>query len=114
MAAAATANTATSVASFTRKRLSRQPFPDHLPRERVIVPGPVACSCCGGSRLCRLGEDIAETLESHPKVLKGDPACPGEVKLPGLREDRQAPAPFHVIARGWAGPSLPAMFEKFG
>src|SRR4051794_3481801 len=28
----------------------------------------------------------------------------------------QAPAPFHVIARGWAGPSLLAMilFEKFG
>jgi transposase len=28
----------------------------------------------------------------------------------------QAPAPFHAIARGWAGPSLLAMvlFEKFG
>ncbi|MHC2384337.1 transposase [Bradyrhizobium liaoningense] len=28
----------------------------------------------------------------------------------------QAPAPFHVIARGWARPSLLAMalFEKFG
>jgi transposase len=28
----------------------------------------------------------------------------------------QAPAPFHVLARGWAGPSLLAMilFEKFG
>jgi transposase len=28
----------------------------------------------------------------------------------------QAPAPFHVVARGWAGPSLPAMitFETFG
>ena len=39
MAAAKT----TKVASFTRKRPSRQPFPRHLPRERVIVPGPVAC-----------------------------------------------------------------------
>src|SRR5881398_488370 len=27
----------TKVASFTRKRPSRKPFPDHLPRERVIV-----------------------------------------------------------------------------
>ena len=34
MAAAKTTN----VASFTRKRPSRQPFPEHLPRERVIVP----------------------------------------------------------------------------
>jgi len=30
----------TTVASFTRKRPSRQPFPAHLPRERMIVPGP--------------------------------------------------------------------------
>jgi transposase len=29
---------------------------------------------------------------------------------------RHPPAPFHVVARGWAGPSLLAMtlFEKFG
>src|ERR1700726_4648575 len=53
----------TTVASFTRKRPARKPFPDHLPRERVIVPGPTACACCGGSRLSRLGEDITETLE---------------------------------------------------
>ena len=38
----------TTVASFTRKRPARQPCPDHLPRERVIVPGPTACLCCGG------------------------------------------------------------------
>src|SRR5450759_4609981 len=37
MAAAKTATT--SVASFTRKRPSRKPLPEHLPRERVIVPG---------------------------------------------------------------------------
>jgi transposase len=32
------------------------------------------------------------------------------------RKISQAPAPFHVVARGWAGPSLLAMvlFEKFG
>ena len=46
-------------------------------------------------------------------------ACSREVYLPRLREDQkisQAPALFHVLARGWAGPSLLAMilFEKFG
>src|SRR5450432_1952971 len=46
MAAAKT----TKVASFTRKRPSRQPFPEHLPRERVIVSRPTACACCGSSR----------------------------------------------------------------
>src|SRR3954453_6780842 len=33
----------TNVVSFTRKRPARQPFPDHLPRERVVEPGPTAC-----------------------------------------------------------------------
>ena len=66
MAAAKT----TRVASFTRKRPSRKPFPDHLPRERVIIPGPTACACCGGARLSRLGEDITETLEVIPKSWK--------------------------------------------
>src|SRR5512132_2118283 len=54
----------TTVAAFTRKRPARKPFPEHLPRERVIVPGPVACACCGGARLSKLGEDITETLEA--------------------------------------------------
>jgi len=49
-----------------RKRPSRQPFPEHLPRERVIVSGPLACTCCGSSRLSKLGEDITETLEVIP------------------------------------------------
>src|ERR1700738_594646 len=66
MAAAKT----TKVASFTRKRPSRKPFPDHLPRERLIVPGPIACFCCGGGRLSKLGEDITETLEVIPKSWK--------------------------------------------
>ena len=41
----------TTVAAFTRKRPARKPFPEHLPRERVIVPGPAACLFCGGGRL---------------------------------------------------------------
>src|SRR5262249_50347049 len=44
----------TNVAPFTRNRPSRQPFPDHLPRERVVIPGPTTCDCCGGTRLRKL------------------------------------------------------------
>ena len=104
----ATAKT-TKVASFTRKRPSRKPFPDHLPRERVIVPGPVACSCCGGSRLSRLGEDITETLEVIPKSWKVIQHVREKFTCRDCEKISQAPAPFHVIARGWAGPSLLAM-----
>ena len=78
----------TTVAAFTRKRPARKPFPEHLPRERVIVPGPTACLCCGGARLRKLGEDVTETLEVDPAPMEGDPACPREVHLPGLREDQ--------------------------
>jgi transposase len=60
----------TTVAAFTRKRPARKPFPEHLPRERVIVPGPTACLCCGSGRLRKLGETVTETLESIPRQWK--------------------------------------------
>src|SRR3954466_14223117 len=112
MAAAKT----TKVASFTRKRPSRQPFPAHLPRQRVIVPGPTACACCGGARLSKLGEDITETLEVIPKSWKVIQHVREKFTCRDCEKISQAPAPFHVIARGWAGPSLLAMilFEKYG
>jgi transposase len=116
MAAAKTTNTTTIVASFTRKRPSRKPFPDHLPRERVIIPGPTACACCGGARLSKLGEDITETLEVIPKSWKVIQHVREKFSCRDCEKISQAPASFHVIARGWAGPSLLAMvlFEKFG
>jgi transposase len=106
----------TTVASFTRKRPARKPFPEHLPRERVIEPSPKACLCCGGSRLRKLGEDITETLESIPRRWKVIEHVREKFSCRDCEKISQAPAPFHVIARGWAGPSLLAMilFEKFG
>jgi hypothetical protein len=53
----------TTVQTFTRKKPSRKPFPEHLPRERVVIPGPTSCPCCGSTKLARLGETITETLE---------------------------------------------------
>jgi transposase len=106
----------TTVAAFTRKRPARKPFPEHLPRERVIVPGPTICLCCGGSRLRKLGETVTETLESVPRQWKVIQHVREKFTCRDCEKISQAPAPFHVIARGWAGPSLLAMilFEKFG
>jgi transposase len=42
LAAEQAAARTTQVAAFTRKRPSRKPFPEHLPRERVVVPGSTA------------------------------------------------------------------------
>jgi transposase len=106
----------TNVAGFIRKRPARQPFPAHLPRERMIEPGPSACLCCGGARLRKLGEDITETLEVIPRQWKVIQHVREKFTCRDCEKISQAPAPFHVIARGWAGPSLLAMilFEKYG
>src|SRR5205085_8005258 len=111
----ATAKT-TNMVAFTRKRPARQPFPAHLPRERVVEPGPTACLCCGSTRLRKLGEDITETLEVIPRQWKVIQHVREKFPCRDCEKISQAPAPFHVIARGWAGPSLLAMilFEKFG
>ena len=41
-----------TVQSFQRKRPSRKPFPDHLPRERVVIAAPAAVPAAG-RRSCR-------------------------------------------------------------
>ncbi len=106
----------TNVVAFTRKRPARQPFPEHLPRERVVEPGPSNCQCCGSARLRKLGEDITETLEVIPRQWKVIQHVREKFTCRDCEKISQAPAPFHVIARGWAGPSLLAMilFEKYG
>ncbi len=106
----------TNVTGFTRRRPARKPFPDHLPRERVVEPGPTACQCCGSTRLRKLGEDITETLELIPRQWKVIQHVREKFTCRNCEKISQAPAPFHVIARGWAGPRLLAMilFEKFG
>src|SRR3954452_17293399 len=106
----------TNVLAFTRKRPVRQPFPEHLPRERMVEPGPTECLCCGSPRLRKLGEDITETLEVIPRQWEVIQHIREKFTCRDCEKISQAPASFHVLARGWAGPSLLAMilFEKFG
>jgi transposase len=67
-------------------------------------------------RLSKLGEDITETLEIIPRRWKVIQHVREKFTCRDCEKISQAPAPFHVIPRGWAGPSLLAMilFEKFG
>ena len=105
-----------SVRSFERKRPSRKPFPDHLPRERVIIPAPECCRCCGSAQLSKLGEDVTETLEVIPRRWKVIQTVREKFSCRACETITQPPAPFHVTPRGFAGPNLLAMilFEKFG
>ena len=105
----------TTVRGFTRKKPVRAPLPAHLPRERVVVPAPSCCPCCGG-RLVKLGEDITETLQVVPRHWKVIQTVREKFTCRSCERITQPPAPFHVIARARAGASRLAMilYAKFG
>jgi len=105
-----------TVRPFERKRPSRKPFPAHLPRERVVIPAPECCPCCGSAQLSKLGEDVTETLEVIPRRWKVIQTVREKFSCRACETITQPPAPFHVTPRGFAGPNLLAMilFEKFG
>ncbi|HUN51638.1 MAG TPA: IS66 family transposase [Candidatus Sulfotelmatobacter sp.] len=105
----------TTVHPFARRKPVRAPFPAHLPRERVVIPGPSACPCCGG-RLAKLGETITETLEVVPRQWKVIQTVREKFTCRACEKITQPPAPFHPIARARAGASLLAMilYAKFG
>jgi len=116
LAAEAAAARSTSVTAFERRRPARKPFPEHLPRERVVVPAPCSCPACGSARLSKLGEDVTETLEVIPRSWKVVQTVREKFSCRDCERITQPPAPFHVVPRGWAGPSFLAMllFEKYG
>ncbi|GAA0313510.1 IS66 family transposase [Rhodovulum strictum] len=106
----------TTVAGFDRRKPVKKAFPDHLPRERVVVEAPTACTCCGSGRIVKMGEDITETLEVIPRQWKVIQTVREKFTCRACEKISQPPAPFHPVPRGWAGPSLLAMiiFEKYG
>src|ERR1700726_4147022 len=99
----------TIVRGFTRARPERNTFPEHLPRERVVIAPPTACDCCGSNRLRKLGEDVTRTLDVVPRQWKVVETVREKFSCRDCEKISQPPAPFHAIARGWAGPSLLAM-----
>jgi transposase len=105
----------TTVRPFTRATPVRGPLPAHLPRERVVLPSPTSCPCCGG-KLAKLGETITETLESIPRTYKVIQTVREKLSCRSCETITQPPAPFHPIARGRAGPDLLAtiVHAKFG
>ena len=116
LAAEQAAAQTTQVKGFTRRKPKRKPFPAHLPRERVVVPAPETCACCGSDKLSKIGEDVTETLEVIPRQWKVIQTVREKFTCRCCEKISQPPAPFHAIPRAWAGPSLLAMmlFEKYG
>jgi transposase len=103
------------VQGFTRRQVTRRKFPDHLPRWRIVHPAPAACPCCGGTNLSKIGEDVTETLDVVPRQWFVTEHVREKFSCRSCETIGQPPAPFHAIARGFAGPSLLAMMlvEKY-
>ena len=116
LAAELAAAETTQVQGFARRRPARKPFPAHLPRERVVVPSPTSCACCGSEKLSKIGEDVTETLEVIPRRWKVIQTVREKFTCRACEKISQPPAPFHPTPRGWAGQHLLAMilFEKYG
>src|SRR3954447_17200821 len=112
---AADAGETTEVRGFPRRKPARRPLPEHLPRTRVVYPGPTACPCCGGG-VRKLGEVVTESLERVPARWFVVQHVREKVSCRSCEAITEAPAPFHPIARGRAGPNLLAevVFAKYG
>ena len=110
---AAAESTPIRVEAHDRRR-GRKPFPQDLPRERVVhdlSEAEKVCSCCG-EPLVQIAETKREVLDYVPAEVKivehvrpvylcATPACPrGPIK---------APAPKLPLRKGYAGAGLLAM-----
>ena len=103
------------VQGFGRAKTTRRDFPAHLPRQRIVHPAPTSCPCCGSTNLSKVGEDVTETLDVVPRQLFVTQHVREKFSCRACEKIAQPPAPFHAIARGFAGPSLLAMilFDKY-
>jgi transposase len=104
-----------AVQSFNRRKPTRRNFPDDLPHRRIVQPMPATCPCCGGDKLSKIGEDVTKTLDVVPRQWFVTEHVREKFSCRSCETIIQPPAPFHAIARGFAGPSLLAMIlvEKY-
>ena len=113
--------TKTTVTAFERHRPASKPFPEHLPRERVVIEAPAVCTCCVSARIVKMGEDseplcgigsrtmASETLEVIPRQWRVIQTVREKSTCRECENISQPPAPFHPTPRGWAGPNLLAL-----
>ncbi|MGV1014825.1 MAG: IS66 family transposase [Methyloceanibacter sp.] len=99
----------------TLRKPARRPLPEYLPRTRIVYPAPATCPCCGGT-VRRLGEEVTETLERLPARWLVVQHVREKVSCRSCEAISEAPAPFHPISRGRAGPNLlsEVVFGKYG
>jgi hypothetical protein len=81
---------------FQPKRPSRKPFPEHLPRERVVIPAPERRPRCGSPNMSKLGEDI----RTSPDTGGDHAAVEGDQRtLAWMSHNRRLARDFELYAR---------------
>ncbi len=87
-------------------RATRQPLPEHLPRETFEhLPAQCDCPSCGG-QVAKLGETVSEVLEYKPASFRVIRHVRPKFACTRCDTIVQAPAPSRPIARGLAGAGL--------
>jgi transposase len=89
-----------------RKPAGRKPLPAHLPREQVVHAPEGVCSCCGGTVLRRIGDDVTEVLEYVPASFKVMQHVRPKLSCRACETIMQAPLPSLPIERGRPGAGL--------
>ena len=112
-AAQAAARAATPVRAFTRRRPTRKPFPEHLPRERVVIEASATCDCCGSGRIVKLGEDVTETLEVIPRQWKVVQTVREKFTCRDCEQISQPPAPFFPTPRPLTATGSPGRISRW-
>ena len=88
------------------KPTGRKPLPAHLPREQITHAPEGACSCCGGTVLRKIGDDVTEVLEYVPSTFKVVQHVRSKMSCRACETIVQAPLPSFPIERGRPGPGL--------
>jgi transposase len=89
-----------------RKPAGRKPLPAHLPREQVVHAPEGACSCCGGTVLRKIADDVTEVLEYVPASFKVMQHVRPKLSCRACETIMQAPLPSLPIERGRPGAGL--------
>ena len=89
-----------------RKPAVRKPFPDHLPREIVVLEPTITCRCGDASCRTKIREDVTEVLEKLPSQLKVIRYVRPIYACRACEMVTQAPAPDLPILKGRPGPGL--------
>jgi transposase len=92
--------------SRDRQGGGRKPLPEHLPREQVRHEPPATCTCCGGTVLRKIADDVTELLEYVPSSFKAVEHVRPKLSCRACEAIVQAPLPSLPIERGRPGPGL--------